>query len=187
MKISKAQRNNLVFLIVIALLIIPQTRQPIQVLLHKGLAIFGPSIIDSEDRKIVDNYNWMLEDLEGKTFDYASTQGKVVLVNFWATWCPPCIAEMPGLEKLYSDYKDKIVFLFISDEDNEKISKFVDKNEYSFKVYRAKSKYPENFNVRSIPRTFLIDKNGEIVIDKTGASNWNSEKVRTVIDKLIAE
>ena len=187
MKISKAQRNNLVFLIVIALLIIPQTRQPIQVLLHKGLVIFGPSIIDLEDRKIVDNYNWMLEDVEGNTFDYASTKGKVVLINFWATWCPPCIAEMPGLEKLYNDYNDKVVFLFVSNEDTEKVSKFLTKNNYSFNVYRPLTQYPKNFNVSSIPRTFLIDKKGIIVIDKTGASNWNSEKVRRIIDELLSE
>jgi len=187
MNISKSKRNNLIFLIVIALLIIPQTRLPVQVLLNKGLAIFSPSVIDSEDRKVLDNYNWQLEDVEGNTFDYTSTKGKVVLINFWATWCPPCIAEIPGLEKLYNDYKDKVVFLFVSNEDNEKISRFVTKNNYNFKVYRAISEYPKSFDVRSIPRTFLIDKKGNIVIDKTGASNWNSEKVRTVIDKLLAE
>ena len=187
MNITKSQRKNLIFLIVIALLIIPQTRLPIQVLLNKGLAIFSPSVIDSEDRKVLDNYNWQLNDLEGKTFDYESTQNKVVLINFWATWCAPCIAEMPSLEKLHNDYKDKIIFLFVSNEDSEIISKFVKKNKYHFKVYRAISEYPKSFDVRSIPRTFLIDKKGNIVIDKTGASNWNSEKVRTVIDKLLAE
>jgi len=187
MKISKSQRSNLIFLVVIALLIIPQTRQPIQVILHKGLSLFGPSVIDSEDRIVLDSYNWQLEDIEGNKFNYASTQGKVVLINFWATWCPPCIAEMPSLEKLYNDYKDKIVFLFVSNEDEEKISKFVIKNEYSFNVYRPKSEYPKHFNVRSIPRTFLIDKKGNIVIDKTGASNWNSKKVRAIIDQLLTE
>ena len=187
MKISKPKRKNIIFLIIIALLIIPQTRQPIQVLLNKGLALFSPSVIDSEDRKVLDNNNWQLEDLEGKAFDYSSTQNKVVLINFWATWCPPCIAEMPSLEKLHNDYKDKIVFLFVSNEDDEIISKFVEKNEYNFKVHRSISEYPKDFNVSSIPRTFLIDKKGNIVIDKTGAANWNSKKVRNQIDKLLTQ
>ncbi|RLD28011.1 MAG: TlpA family protein disulfide reductase [Bacteroidetes bacterium] len=187
MKISKSQRKNLIFLVVIALLIIPQTRKPIQVFLNKGLALFSPSVIDYEDRKVLDTYNWQLEDLDGKTFDYASTKNKVVLINFWATWCAPCIAEMPSLEKLYHDYNDKIIFLFVSNEDEEKISMFLEKHNYSFKAYKAISEYPENFNVSSIPRTFLIDKKGNIVIDKKGASNWNSEKMRAVIDELLSE
>ncbi|MCK5400497.1 MAG: TlpA family protein disulfide reductase [Flavobacteriaceae bacterium] len=187
MKLKKSQRSNLIFLVVIALLIIPQTRQPIQVLLNKGFALFGPSVIDSKDRIVLDTYNWQLEDIEGHTFDYASTQNKVVLINFWATWCPPCIAEMPSLEKLQNDYKDKVVFLFVSNEDEDKIFRFMSKNKYSFKVHKAKSEYPKVFDVSSIPRTFLIDKKGNIVIDKTGASNWNSEKVRTIIDQLLIE
>jgi len=187
MKISKPKKKNLIFLVAITLLIIPQSRKPIQVFLNKGLTIFSPSVIDSEDRKVLNNYNWQLEDSEGNIFNYESTKGKVVLINFWATWCPPCIAEIPNLDKLYSDYKDKVVFLFVSNEENEIISKFYKKSEYSFKVYKAKSKYPQEFNVRSIPRTFLIDKKGKIVIDKTGASNWNSQKVRTIIDELLSE
>ena len=124
MKFSKSQRNNIIFLVIITLLIIPQTRLPIQMVLNKGLALFGPSIIDSENRKVLDNYNWLLEDLEGKEFDFKSTHNKVVLINFWATWCPPCIAEMPSLEKLHNDYKDKIIFLFVSNEEEEKIPKY---------------------------------------------------------------
>ena len=187
MKISKPKIKNIIFLIIIALLIIPQTRKPIQVFLNKGLAIFSPSIIDADAREAIKNYNWQLEDQEGQRFDYTSTQNKVVLINFWATWCPPCIAEMPSLEKLHNDYKDKIVFLFVSNEDREKISKFMEKHDYNFSTYKAMSQYPDNFDVTSIPRTFLIDKKGNIVIDKTGASNWNSEKVRTIIDQLLIE
>ena len=187
MKISKSLKKNLIFLLIIALLIIPQTRQPIQVLLNKGLALFSPSVIDTEDRKVLDTYNWHLKDIKGNTFDYVSTQNKVVLINFWATWCAPCIAEMPSLEKLYTDYKDKIVFLFVSNENSEIVSKFITKKGYSFNVYKPLTQYPEVFDVSSIPRTFLIDKKGNIVIDKTGASNWNSESVRTIIDELILE
>jgi len=187
MKISKSQQKNLLFLVVIALLIIPQTRQPIQVLLNKGLALFNPTVIDDENQKELDTYVWQLEDLNGNVLDFSTIKNKVVLINFWATWCPPCIAEMPGLEKLHNDYNDKIVFLFVSNEKKEKVSKFITKNNYGFNVYKPLTQYPKVFNVSSIPRTFLVDKKGKIVIDKTGASNWNSEKVRTVIDKLLTE
>lgn len=185
MKIKKAIRQNIIFLILITLLIIPQTRKPIQVVLHKGLALFGPSVIKEKNRTAVNDYNWNLKSVnDNNTFNFNQTKGKVVLVNFWATWCPPCIAEMPSMQKLYTDYKDKIEFVFISNENAETIQRFFNKKEYSFNAYTPISSAPEPFNVTSIPRTFLLDKTGRIVIDKTGASNWNSHKVRSLIDEL---
>ena len=185
MKITKKQVNNILFIVLIAILIIPQTRKPIQVLLHKGLALFSPSVVDTEDRIVLTNYDWKLIDEHGNSYDFNEARGKVVIVNFWATWCPPCIAEMPSLEKLYKDYKDDIVFLLVSDEKPEVISKFKSKNAYDFLVYASASANPELLNTSSIPRTFVIDKKGHIVIDKSGAADWNSASVRKLLDDLL--
>ena len=108
-----------------------------------------------------------------------------MVINFWATWCPPCIAEMPSLEKLYNSYNGEVVFLFVSDEKQEVISKFKHKHKYQFEVHSALTAFPKEFDVTSIPRTFVIDKNGNIVIDKTGAANWYSDKVIATIDGLL--
>jgi len=184
MKLTKSKRNNIIFLIVIAIFIIPQTRKPIQVFIQKGLARISPSIIEDNKQSSIADYNWKLKDENGTILNFEDTKEKVVLVNFWATWCPPCIAEMPSLQKLYDDYNDKIEFVFISDESFKKINSFLEKNNYSFKVYNEASR-SDFFNVRGIPRTFLIDKKGKVVIDKTGAANWNSESVRQTIDDLL--
>ena len=185
MSITKKQRNNIIFLILIAIILIPQTRQPLQILLHKGLALFSPSIEDKNERKSVTDYNWQLRDETGQTFDFNDVKGKVVVINFWATWCPPCIAEMPSLEKLYNAYNEDVVFLFVSDEKQEVISKFKHKHKYQFEVHSALTAFPDAFDVSSIPRTFVIDKNGTIVIDKTGAANWYSDKVIETIESLL--
>ena len=166
-------------------MIIPQTRKPIQVFLQKGLALISPSVISEEKREFVTDYKWIIEDLNGNSINFDTSKEKVVLINFWATWCPPCIAEMPSLHKLHDDYKDKVDFYFVSNEERDVLTEFLNKNNYSFNVHIPKSKYPEAFDVSSIPRTFLIDKQGNIIIDKTGAANWNSEKVRTTLDKLL--
>jgi len=184
MKIKKSKVHNIIFLIGIVLLIIPQTRKPIQVMLHKGLALFSPSVIKEENRDRIDYYDWRLQSIDESTFNFNTTKNKVVLVNFWATWCPPCIAEMPSIQKLYNDYKGKIEFVFVSNESPEIIQRFLKKNKYNFNTYNPISTPPELFNVTSIPRTFLIDKTGHIVIDKTGASDWNSNKIRSLIDSL---
>lgn len=186
MQKPKVKTSNIIFLMVIVLLIIPQTRQPIQVFLHKGLALISPSTIKEDNRERISNYNWQLTDQDGMAFNFNETKGKVVFLNFWATWCPPCIAEMPSIEALYRDYKDKVVFVLVSNEDVETINTFKNKNNYNFKVCSPVSKPPSNFQTRSIPQTYVIDKSGKIVMDKSGAANWNSDTVRAVLDTLLA-
>ena len=168
-------------------MIIPQTRTAIQVFINKGLALFSPSVVKESKRERLLDYNWQLQDNQGKTINFVDSKNKVILINFWATWCPPCIAEMPSLDKLYEDYKDRVDFYFVSNEKIEVIQGFMDKNNYGFKVQIPTAKYPKLFDISSIPRTYLIDKSGFVVMDKTGAANWNSEKVRRQIDVLLAD
>lgn len=182
---KKSRIRNIIFVVIIALMIIPQTRTPIQVFIHKGLALISPSVVNESKRERILDYNWQLQDNQGKTINFIDSKNKVVLINFWATWCPPCIAEMPSLDKLYGDYKDRVDFYFVSNEKIEIIQGFMDKNKHGFKIYIPKTQYPEAFDVSSIPRTFLIDTQGNIIIDKTGAANWNSDKVRATIEELL--
>lgn len=186
MKISKRQRSNIIFIVILALLLIPQTRKPIQIFVNKGLALFGPSVESESSRVKISDFNWELSEITTKNkINFKNSEGKVIVINFWATWCPPCIAEMPSLKKLHEEYKGKVDFYFVSNEKSEVIQAFLKKHDYNFKVYNPITQYPEQFDVSSIPRTFLIDKQGTIVIDKTGAANWNSDKVRSTIGELL--
>jgi thiol-disulfide isomerase/thioredoxin len=187
-KSKKSKIYNAIFFVVIVLLIIPQTRQPIQVFINKGVAlIVKPSVIRTNERKTISNYNWRLKDVSEATFDFNLAKGKVIIINFWATWCPPCIAEMPSMELLYQNYKDNedVVFLFVSNEEVNVINSFMSKKDYTFKVYQSLTQYPKEFDVTSIPRTFIISKEGEIVIDKSGPADWNSDRVTDTIDELL--
>lgn len=187
-KSKRSKIYNLLFIVVIALLLIPQTRKPIQVFINKGVAlVVKPSVLDASERQSLSNYDWQLKNTSGHEFDFSSAEGKVIVINFWATWCPPCIAEMPSLEELYKRYQanDEVVFLFVSNEDTEVLSEFMTKKNYSFQVYQSLTNYPAEFDVTSIPRTFIISKKGEIVIDKSGAADWSSERVTNTIDELL--
>ena len=109
------------------------------------------------------------------------------MVNLWATWCPPCVAELPGFATLYADYKDKVEFAFVANDDQEKVLTFLEKKGYDLPVYFQVSATPKALESGSIPVTYIIDKKGDLVVDKTGAANWNSDKVRNLLDQLLAQ
>lgn len=191
MTTEKKKKNkiyNIIGIIVIAVMLIPQTREPIQVFLHKGLSFFNKStVIDKAVRKDISNFNWKLRSSTNDVLDFNSTKGKVVLINFWATWCPPCIAEMPSLQDLYNDYNERVVFLFVTNDDFETVNKFKIKKDFNFEFYQSISNVPEELKTQSIPRTFIISKSGEIVVDESGAVDWNTDTVRSQLDELLSE
>ena len=78
-----------------------------------------------------------------------------------------------------------MIFLFVSNEETTIIDNFIKKKGYTFNAFQPLTNYPQEFNVSSIPRTFIISKKGEIVIDKSGAADWNSERVTNTIDELL--
>lgn len=150
------------------------------------LLSFSPSVTNEAERKSLSSYNWNIKkNNEAESIDFNKFKGKVVLVNFWATWCPPCVAEMPSLQNLYNDYGDKIEFVLLANDEKAKVDAFLRKNAYSMPIYFEESNTPDQFKTSSIPATFLIDKKGNIVIDKKGAADWNSRKTREIIDKLL--
>jgi len=116
------------------------------------------------------------EDLEGNKFNWDDTKGKLVVVNFWATWCKPCIKEMPSISEANSQLKDQnVVFIVASDEDVEKIKKFESKHHYSFKLMRSNASVFD-LEVQALPTTLIINEEGEIVFNEIGARDWASEK-----------
>ncbi|MEX0362733.1 MAG: TlpA family protein disulfide reductase, partial [Allomuricauda sp.] len=114
-------------------------------------------------------------------------RGKVVLVNFWATWCPPCVAELPSMDRLHAAYKDKVVFAFVANDKKEKVQSFLARREFDLPVYFETSRTPDLLVSRSIPATFILDKSGAIVVREIGAVQWDSEETMKLLDQLLAE
>ena len=109
--------------------------------------------------------DFMLSDLQGKSWHLRDLKGKVVLVNFWATWCPPCRKEMPDLQALYDKYKDQgFVVLSISDEDAAKVSPFITDRNISYPVLLDPGrKVNDAFVVEGIPKSFVYDREGKLM------------------------
>jgi peroxiredoxin len=109
--------------------------------------------------------DFTLTELSGKAWTLKDLRGKVVLVNFWATWCPPCRREMPDLEALYAQFKEQgLVILAISDEDAGKVRPFVAEQKVTYPILLDPGrKVNELFQVQGIPKTFVYDRSGKMV------------------------
>ena len=135
----------------------------------------------------LDSYQWKLTDLENRSFDFEDQRGRIVLVNFWATWCPPCVAEMPSMQDLYNDYGDKVTFMFVTSDDRQKVLNFLKRKNLDLPVYYPASKTPKTLKSKLLPTTYIIDREGKIVVAETGAADWNSSETRELIDGLLSQ
>lgn len=185
-KFLKKQWSNVLFGVFIVLLIIPQTRMPIQVFVQR-LISFSPSETSEDKRETLLDYKWPLLTLDSQEINFSQSEGKVVVVNFWATWCPPCVAEMPSFQKLYDDYGSKVDFYFVTSEKPEKVTRFLEKHNYSLPVFLQYFEAPEQMQASVLPTTYVISRTGEIVVNESGVADWNSKKIRKLLDKLLSE
>jgi peroxiredoxin len=125
-------------------------------------AAMGKLETDDANRQKAD---FTLSDLQGKPWHLQELRGKVVLVNFWATWCPPCRKEMPDLDALYNKFKDQgFVVLAISDEESAKVSPFINERKITYPVLLDRGrKVNDLFQVEGIPKSFVYDRGGKMV------------------------
>lgn len=129
--------------------------------------------------------DFKLKDLNGKNVSLSDFKGKKVLLNFWATWCPPCRAEMPDIEKLYQENKDSdLVILGVNlGEDTQTVKSYIDKNKYNFNILLDSDQAVAiKYNIVSIPTSFFIDKEGNIIYKKVGA--MSIEEMRDNVNLL---
>lgn len=134
--------------------------------------------------------NFTLKDLKGDTISLSSFRGKVVFLNIWATWCPPCREEMPSIEELYEKFrndKDFVVLAVSQDTGGFKaVAPYVEKNGLNFTVLLdPQNKVGEEYDVSGIPETFIIDRDGRIVAHHLGPYDWSSGEMRSALEELI--
>ena len=176
---------DFIFVVIVALLIYPGTRKDVAAFFIR-LTSLPPSTLDADEQFALDDNaeNWSIYDLSLQQKALKDFENKPVFVNIWATWCPPCIAELPGIMDLYKDYKDKVNFLIISNEPPEKVKSFLKKNNFDDKPFYIYNRLPVIFKTESIPTTFVIDKNKTVILKKKGSARWSSDKIRNLLNKL---
>ena len=116
----------------------------------------------------------VLTDLNDQPIDLEKYRGKIVFINFWATWCKPCREEMPSIFKAMEILKDQNVeFFFASDETKEQIEEFRTSNNYNFNYVRVDNL--EELNILGLPTTFIYSPNGELIFSEMGYRKWDDK------------
>jgi peroxiredoxin len=177
-KSAKTERLTMRYLLMIALL----------VLIGGGVYIY--SNLPSTTAVVAGDMapNFQLKDTNGNTVTLSELRGRVVMVNFWATWCPPCIEEMPSMERLYQLMAgEDFVMLAINTEKDGRsaVSAFLKKKSYNFTIlYDDQGAVQQQYGVYKFPESFIVGKDGSVVEKIIGPLDWSSSKTVAYLKSL---
>lgn len=131
---------------------------------------------------------WTFYDLEGKAVSLSDKRGQPIFLNEWATWCEPCVAELPSIQALYDSLNTEgVFFALVSYQEPAKLKKFVQEKSLRMPIYTTKNtKPPKGYKAPGIPATFILDRAGAIVMEHFGAANWDALRVRRFLRRLLA-
>jgi len=179
---SRKNSWNFIFLFILVILIFT----PIRTYINQFFLIAPTITATKVENKInLNSLNLPLKGINVESKKLNELKGKVVFLNFFGTWCPPCIAEMPSIQKLYESKGKDIEFVLIPiNDDIEKVKSFLKDNHYTIPVYEADDVIDSSIKPKVFPTVIIFDKNGNLVSKHESASDWNSDEVHEFIDKL---
>ncbi len=181
----KFLKKNGFFILIMAfiavLYLFPSVKLKLKDLFFPIAAIENAITLNDED------YDIQLKGINVPDINLKELKGKkLILLNFWGTWCPPCREEWPTLEKLFLARQNQIDFVLIAMRDKEEdVIAFMKKNNYTAPVYIAESPITNHVLPKVFPTTFLLDKNGRILLKEDGSKDWNSKSTNEFIDNVI--
>lgn len=162
-------------------------------LLEAGAALLLVSGVNSADETpalprmtLLGDLRGTFTDLEGKSFALEDLRDKVVVINLWATWCPPCRAEMPFLENLWKKFQDndRVQVLCISKETLEEVRRDPLAKSLTMPLYVFTSSVPPELDPEGLPTTYIFDRTGRVVFGHTGIAQWDAPEIVTYLEAL---
>lgn len=129
--------------------------------------------------------DFALRDENGRLLSLQDFEGKPIFLNFWATWCPPCIAEMPSIDEAYQNLAEEVAFVLVStDESFQKAIDFKQKRKFKVPIYQLSGPIPAQFHSQSLPTTFVIDASGNLVLRHEGMADYSKNKFQLFLQSL---
>lgn len=129
---------------------------------------------------------WELRTLRGEPFRLGDLRGRPVFVNLWATWCPPCVAELASIDRLAAELGDAVTFLLVSPEEEEVVRDFARRQDLGVEPVLEGTMAPEDLGLEALPHTVILDASGALVLQHRGAADWSTPEVRDLLRGLAA-
>ena len=181
----KTLLNILLILVVLSFFVTPIGYHG-KILLNRIFS-FSPDVIPPQKRDTISSYDWKLKDANWDFINFNRSEGKVAFINLWASWRLPCAAELQSIDKLYARYGDKVDFYIITNEEREPVEAFMEEQEFGFPVTYLIIGEQAPVATNDPPRSYIINKDGAVVVAKEGIADWDNEKVYNLLDRLIKE
>lgn len=174
-----------------AVLYLTGLHTPVIGTLQKGLLATGlikPSIPEISNSWPIASREFYFVDEDSRMHSLENFEGDVVFMNIWATWCPPCIAEMPSIHRLYQNFEDSenISFVLVSmDEDFEKAKKFMADRDFDMPIYHFRNKAVGTYESTVIPTTYIITPDGKLALQKNGLAKYDTREFEEFLRGLM--
>lgn len=178
---------NALIIVALAVLVFVPSAKALLIRSLMGVGLFRVDVSAAAPVAKQSSIDIAFRDASGKDISLKQLKGKVVLLNFWATWCPPCRAEMPSLNSLHQKLKADTNIVFITVDADSKLkeaAQFMTKYDYHLPLYEVISDVPESVYGGNLPTTLIFDKEGAIVFRHEGMANYDTEKVKGFLQKL---
>ncbi len=147
----------------------------------------SPTIIEVENGGKISDYNWRLKDENWDFFNFNKSKGKVIFINFWASWHLPSRAQFKDIEQLYKEYNGQVEFYLVTNEEQAPVQEFLTKNKYDLPITYQIIGDQSPIKILSPPGSYIIDKHGVIRVHQNDISDWNNKTVKSLLDKLVQE
>jgi thiol-disulfide isomerase/thioredoxin len=148
---------------------------------------FSPTEVVAGERETLSNYEWKLKDANWNFFNFNRSRGKVVFINFWASWHLPCAAELDDIQELYDTYGNQMDFYIITNEERPPVEEFMAEKKFTFPVTYLLIGSPAPVETTLMPSSYIIDKKGMVVVHTDEIKDWDNKKVHELLQRLIAE
>ena len=130
---------------------------------------------------------WRLRDLEGRDVTLRELLGRPLVINVWATWCLPCVAELRSFERLARSLEDADVgFVLVAPQDRAAVADWVRRRGYSLPFYVEGTRIPDAFGLEAVPTTWVLDARGRVLLRHRGSADWDRADVRALLRRLAA-